>query len=296
MKKAIIHHTGVLLMPDVPLHVYAVEGERYSVLIDTGIAPMKSDILNLCKEAKNLLYVVITHAHADHIGCNHAVKEATGASFAAAGAISWIEDYDTHINEFCLPIETGEYTPGQAEDVRSIMDQPVNVDLILQHGDIFRLGDNTELKVLAVPGHKLEEIALLETFSETLFMGDLLLALKAPFFHGFQTAKEFHNSLNYIETLIHDGSIKHVYPAHFDAMSSEKALKHILETRNFLFEVENRTIEAAKGVSMLEVWKSVCSAMDKELEFRGYSMIQTQLEELREAGILKLEHGKWYIR
>jgi len=87
-----------------------------------------------------------------------------------------------------------------------------------------------------------------------------------------------------------------VNPAHFHAMSSEKALDHIVNTQKFLFEVENRTIEAAKGVSMQEVWKSVCSAMDKELEFRGYSMIQTQLEELLEAGILKLEHGKWYIR
>ena len=296
MKKAIIHHTGVVLMPDVPLHVYAVEGERYSVLIDTGIAPMKSDILNLCKEAKNLRYVVITHAHADHIGCNHAVKEATGASFAAAGAISWIEDYDTHIIEFCLPDETGEYTPGQAEDVRGIMDQPVNVDIVIQHGDTFRLGDNTELKVLAVPGHKLEEIALLETFSGILFMGDLLLALKAPFFHGFQTSQGFYKSLDSIEALILDGSIKHVYPAHFDAMSSEKALEHIVNTRKFLSEVENRTIEAAKGVSMQEVWKTVCTAMNKDLEFRGYSMIQTQLEELREAEILKLEHGKWYIR
>lgn len=282
-------------MPDVPLHVYAVEGDRYSVLIDTGIAPMKSDILKLCNNAANLRYVVITHAHADHIGCNDAVKEATGASFAAAGALPWIEDYDTHISEFCLPAKTGEYTPGQANDVRSIMDSPVKVDLVVQHGDRFRLGDHTELNVIAVPGHKLEEIALLETYSGILFMGDLLLALKAPFFHGFQTAKGFHKSLDTVESLIHGGVVKQINAAHFDAMPAEKALIHINDTRNFLFEVEKRTIDAAKGATMQAIWKNVCAGMDKELEFRGFAMIKTQLEELLSAGTLKLEDDKWYM-
>jgi glyoxylase-like metal-dependent hydrolase (beta-lactamase superfamily II) len=296
MKQTKIHHTGVQLMPDVPLHVYAVEGDRYSVLIDTGIAPMRSDILKLCNDAKNLRYVVITHAHADHIGCNHAVKDATGASFAAAGALPWIENYETHINEFCLPIETGEYTPGQAEDVRSIMDQPVDVDLVIQHGDTFRLGDNTELKVIAVPGHKLEEIAFLEISSGILFMGDLLLALKAPFFHGFETVNGFHKSLDLIEALIHGGVIKQINAAHFDEMSAEKALIHINDTRNFLIEVEKRTIDASKGGTMQEIWKSVCAGMNKELEFRGFAMIRTQLDELLSAGTLKMEQDKWYIR
>src|SRR5690606_6858333 len=118
--RAKIHTTGVVLMPDVPLHVYAVEGPEYSVLIDTGIVQMKKEILELCDRAGKPRVVAITHAHADHIGCNFAVKQATNALFAASGALSWIEDYETHYQEFCLPEQTLEYTPDQRNDVNGV--------------------------------------------------------------------------------------------------------------------------------------------------------------------------------
>lgn len=281
-------------MPGVPLNVYAVQGSRFSVIIDTGILPMKDDILKMCDSAGNIRYVLITHAHADHIGCNAAVRDHTGASFLAGGALPWIEDYEVHLREFCLPDETGKYTPGQAGDVRSIMDEPVKVDLTLQEGDMIRPGDETELHVIAVPGHKLEEIAFLESNSRSLFMGDLFLALKAPFFHGFQTATGFHDSLDKIETLLESGKVETVYPAHFDALNPEGALQVIAETRSFLRDVLNHTFAAAAGRDRETIWKTVCAKMNKELEFRGYAMIGVQLRELEEAGLIRRGDGKWH--
>lgn len=288
-----LHTTGVVLMPGVPLHVYAIEGPEYSVLIDTGIVQMKDDILDLCKRAGSPRLVLITHAHADHIGCNSAVKAATGAMFAAAGAIPWIEDYETHYREFCLPEQTLEYTPDQRGDVNGVMDQPVHVDIQISDGDVFRLGGEAELHTVAVPGHKLEEVAFWEPSSKSLFMGDLLLALKAPFFHGFQTSRGFYNSIEKIERMIAEGKVERVYPAHFDAMDAVAALERLTDTRLFLDEVAQRTADAAQGNSFEEIWKTVCAAMDRQLEFRGYAMIQVQLQEMESAGLLRQEDGKW---
>ena len=67
--------TGVTLMPGVPLNVYALRGSEYAVIIDTGIAAMRDAIVGLCTDAGKLRYALITHAHADHIGCNRVVRE-----------------------------------------------------------------------------------------------------------------------------------------------------------------------------------------------------------------------------
>lgn len=281
-------------MPGVPLHVYAVEGPEYSVLIDTGIFQMRDAILDLCDRAGTPRLVLITHAHHDHIGCNSAVKEHTGALFGAAGALEWIEDYEIQYREFCQPEFTLEYVPNQREEVLSIMDTPIHMDMLIQDGDLFRLGEGLELRTLAVPGHKLEEVAFLETRSKSLFMGDLLLALKTPFFHGFQTSTGFYRSLVRVQTLIENGSVEQVYPAHHDAMNAEQALITIGETRQMLNDISAATLEEARGASFEQIWKGVCSRMNRQLEFRGYAMMQVQLNEMTESGLLRYEQNHWW--
>jgi len=289
-----IHTTGMVLMPGVPLHVYAIEGPEYTVLIDTGIFQMRDAILDLCDRAGTPRLVLITHAHHDHIGCNSAVKEHTGALFGAAGALEWIEDYEIQYREFCQPEFTLEYVPNQREEVLSIMDTPIHMDMLIQDGDLFRLGEGLELRTLAVPGHKLEEVAFLETRSKSLFMGDLLLALKTPFFHGFQTSTGFYRSLDRVQTLIENGSVEQVYPAHHDAMNAEQALIALGETRQMLDDISAATLEEARGASFEQIWKGVCKRMNRQLEFRGYAMMQVQLNEMTESGLLRYEQNHWW--
>lgn len=280
-----IHYTHVDLMPGVPLYIYAIKGERYSVLIDTGIKQMREQVLELCKEVRNVKYVLITHAHADHIGCSVAVREATGASFAAAGALSWIEDLETHYQEFCIPSEHLPDSPEQRAEIMGLMDGAVHVDMVLSEGTRFRLG-NTELTTLMLPGHKLEEVGFLDD-AGNLFMGDVLLALAAPFFHGFQTAKGFHQSLDRLETMIKAGEIKRVLAAHHPPLNAKEALESINDTRRFLNEVETATLASANGVDFPTLWRDVCKRMNKQLEFRGFAMLQVQVEELVQAGKLR---------
>ncbi|HVW93895.1 MAG TPA: MBL fold metallo-hydrolase [Devosia sp.] len=279
--------TGVTLMPGVPLNVYAVRGSEYSVIIDTGIAAMRDAIIELCREAGQLRYALITHAHADHIGCNRAVQEATGARFAAAGAFGWIEDFDVHYREFCL-VDEQELpdSPEQRREILGLMDGEVHCDIGLAEGTRFRLGDDIELETVALPGHKLEEVGFLDRARGDLFMGDLLLALAAPFFHGFQTASGFGASLEKVEGLVRSGVVRRILPAHHGILDQDQALAAIAETRKFLHEVESATIDAATGRSFPELWRAVCAALGKQLEFRGYAMLEVQVDELIASGVL----------
>jgi glyoxylase-like metal-dependent hydrolase (beta-lactamase superfamily II) len=282
-----ILHTGTTLMPGVPLNVYALRGSDYSVIIDTGIAAMHDAVVSLCRDAGNLRYGLITHAHADHIGCNRAVREATGARFAAAGAFGWIEDFGVHYREFCLVDEAAlPDSPEQRSEILGLMDGEVHCDIGLAEGTRFRLGDELALETIALPGHKSEEVGFLDRERGDLFMGDLFLALAAPFFHGFQTASGFRDSLERVEALIGSGAVRRVFPAHHPILDQQGALAAIAETRRFLDDVEAATIEAAGGVTFPDLWRAVCAALDRQLEFRGYAMLEVQVAELVERGVL----------
>jgi len=166
----------------------------------------------------------------------------------------------------------------------------------LKEETTFRLGKNIELKTLAFPGHKLEEVGFLEVNSGTLFMGDVLLALAAPFFHGFQTAKGFRNTLNRITRMIGMGEVKKILPAHHSPLEKNDALIIIKKTFEFLDDVESATISEAKGVSFSELWRNVCKRLNKQLEFRGYAMLQVQVDELISEGKLYKSDNRIFKR
>jgi len=278
--------TGVELMPGVPLNVYGVRGRDFSVLIDTGIASLRPGVLALCRELGNVGVVLLTHAHVDHIGCNEAVKRATGARFAAAGALAWFEDLETHYREFCLVTDELPDSREQREEILGLVDGPVPVALVIGEGVTFRLDDDTELRTLKLPGHKLEEVAFLDRRRGELFMGDVLLALPAPFFHGYQGARVFQSSLERLLQLIETGEVRTVYAAHHPPLGPEAAAAATRATQAFLSEVEERTLEAATGVTFSALWRDVCQAIDKQLEFRGYAMLECLVTELLEEGAL----------
>lgn len=291
-----IFYTTLTLMPGVPLNVYALRGEEYSILIDTGIKAMKDQILELCNETGNIKNVLITHAHADHIGCNTAVKKLTNAQFFAAGAVPWIEDMETHYQEFCIPSEHLPDSPQQREEILGLMDGPVHVDAVITNGTVFRAGKNVELETVALPGHKLEEVGYHNHSSGDFFTGDILLALAAPFFHGFQTARGFRKSLSLIKKLLNQRIIKRLLAAHHPPLDKDSALNVIQLTEDFLNDVEKTVIAEANGVEFPTLWKNVCDRMYKQYEFRGFAMLEVQVQELIEDGVLCSENGLIYKR
>ncbi len=287
-----IFYTILDLMPGVPLNIYALKGSEYSILIDTGIKGMRDQVLSLCDEAGKIDTVLITHAHADHIGCNVAVKQKTKAKFFAAGAIPWIENMETHYMEFCIPSEHLPDSKEQRDEILGLMDGAVNVDVVLKEGMVFRPGNDIELEVIMLPGHKLEEAGFMNRVTGDLFTGDILLALAAPFFHGFQTERGFRKTLGRLRKMLNSGEVKRVFAAHHHPLSKEKALEAINITDNFLDQVRENVIKEAHGVDFPTLWQNVCANMNKQLEFRGFAMLEVQVSELVKENILYIDSGR----
>jgi len=66
-----------------PANTFLLDDPDGCTLIDTGV-PGKADailqaIRTLGKQPRDIKHILLTHAHADHIGSAHALKQATGA-------------------------------------------------------------------------------------------------------------------------------------------------------------------------------------------------------------------------
>jgi len=133
-------------------NIYLVEYEDGLIAVDAG---SKGDHLKVLEYLRSIgyppssiRYIVITHAHGDHIGGLKELKDLTGALVAA------------HREE--VP-----YLKGERVLRREVT--PVDVDIVLEEGSLVG-----PLRVIHTPGHTPGSICLLEPSTRTIFVGDLV--------------------------------------------------------------------------------------------------------------------------
>lgn len=155
----------------------------------------------------SLGYILNTHHHADHVGGNLPLKQATGCKIVGYGP-------------------DAERIPG--------------IDIELRDGDRFALGESVAA-ILFVPGHTLGHIAYHFTEDKALFCGDTLFALGCGrLFEG--TPAQMQESLARIATLPDDTRI---YCAHEYTLSNAKFALQI-EPENQALRARVRAVEALR--------------------------------------------------
>jgi len=134
------------------------EKSRYAVVID---APKDSASV-IVEEAKKydceILCLINTHGHWDHIADNAEIVRLTSAKVA-------IHERDARLLED--PKSVVYEIPFRIEGIKP--------DIILSDGDVIEVG-NLNLKVIHTPGHTLGSICLYEGKEKVLFSGDTLFS------------------------------------------------------------------------------------------------------------------------
>ena len=136
-------------------YIYTDDETGESVIVDPAFC---SEKLLAEVEKSDIKYILLTHAHADHIMAVHTVKEKTGAKIAA------------HINE--------------AERLRSAKANlysaigcyleeyiPEEIDIALNDGDVLDLG-NKHITAVHTPGHT--DGSLCFVIDDIIFCGDTI--------------------------------------------------------------------------------------------------------------------------
>jgi glyoxylase-like metal-dependent hydrolase (beta-lactamase superfamily II) len=134
--------------------------------------------------------ILITHAHLDHYGQARRLRERCRAAVYAprheaermqAGWASTLERTDSilaWLHRWGVPEAIARLDGGMAELARRLQD-PVEVDVLLEDGDTVRAGDLV-LEVIATPGHCDGHVVYYERSLRILFSGDHLLTDISP--------------------------------------------------------------------------------------------------------------------
>ncbi len=146
------------------------------------------------RRSAQVLYLVNTHGHWDHVADNAALEAATGARIAA---------HRLEAPSLEAPAETLYPVPFEIPST-----QP---DLLLEDGSLLAVGD-LQFQVLHTPGHTPGSLSLYEPYQRLLFSGDTL------FHDGYgrtnlrgSDEEEMWKSLARLSTLPED---VRVYPGH----------------------------------------------------------------------------------
>lgn len=157
--------------PYLSANIYFVRGRDADLLVDTGmgLAPL-APVLPLVRGKP--LIAMATHIHLDHVGSLHEFAERAGPRQSAEAFATMPREitYTDALARLDLPV-TRLPSPGWTPATYSI--RPAPLTRILDEGDTIDLGDRA-FRVLHLPGHSPDSIALLDERDGGFFSGDAI--------------------------------------------------------------------------------------------------------------------------
>jgi glyoxylase-like metal-dependent hydrolase (beta-lactamase superfamily II) len=272
-----------LLLNDVsgvPTTINLVVDDGKLAVIDTGIESSARDLIlpyldRIGREPTDIVAIVNTHGHGDHLGSNLALREISGAPVM--------------IHELDAPLLLKEHRWGGLPFLADPADRK------LRDGEVIRVGSR-EIEVVALHGHSSGAIGLFLRQERVLFSGDALQGLGtavAPLAF-YQDPDAYVQS---VELALQLG-VEHLLMAHpyYPATDThvhgqdvrrflEKSLEFVLGLDALLLDVLEREREAKDAV---EVANLVCARYGRgETNGMSTATVAAHLERLASRGAIR---------
>jgi glyoxylase-like metal-dependent hydrolase (beta-lactamase superfamily II) len=291
----VIFQAQIALTAAIPLHVYLVKGDRYAVWIDSGIRsmfPLLQETMALANVAPSKLrFILHTHSHHDHIGCNAQLQAYTGCLIAAhPHYAAWHADFERHYHEFARGVPNLiPDTPALRSEVLDILDAPAPLDVHLpEQPTAFDLGGVT-LRSLWLPGHLLAEFAWYEESTRTLILGDAITGLDWALFHSHLSVQGYRDSLLQLRHFLLTTPAAAVVAAHYAPMTPAEALALCDKADAYIDVIEAaliRILAEGETVTLERLWSELCRRLGRTQEFRALNMVRAHLADLETRGIV----------
>ena len=200
-------------------HSYLLNGERYSLLIDTGLG-VGNIYEQVQKLTNNPIIAVATHVHWDHIGGHKYFSD----FYAHENEINWLSGEFPLSQEQINAFVTKDCDLPEDFDIDSYQVFQGAPTQILKDNDVIDIGGRV-IQVLHTPGHSPGHMCFYEKEKGYLFTGDLVYS--GTLFANFPSTDPaaYLESVERIEAL----PVTKIFPAHHDLDVPDSIL---LDVRN----------------------------------------------------------------
>ena len=146
------------------------------LIIDTGISEKKEILLNeINKYNFRKLFVILTHAHPDHIGNNYALKENYNPIFITnLSSKKLLENYTYQFNIIIDKVSDHFKVKKEFKDFYfALLDKEVEIDVSFTEEMYLNLG-TTDFKIIKLPGHTDGDIGIIDKKNRLLILSELI--------------------------------------------------------------------------------------------------------------------------
>jgi len=229
-----------------PMASYLLAGDRLA-LIDTGLLETPTEIYLPAIEAigrrpDEVALAIITHADADHIGGNHAVRKifphallachVRDQKWCADPAVLTVERYDAFFADHGY-----RYDDDVFATLGSWMGPAEPIDLLFQGGERIRLTRDDWLHVVHMPGHTPGHLALYNPRHRYLIAGDALFGQAQR-----DTTGAWSAAPPYIDVAAYRGTLQSIaaldpqllLTCHYSVMQGDEVRRFVEESRRFV--------------------------------------------------------------
>ncbi len=199
----------------------------FIVLIDSGVKDSHQKIFDYLKQiGKNpcdIKYLILSHAHPDHIGSAAEIKRQSGCTILAhPNEKRWFENLNEQINDRPVP------------GFLRLANESVRIDGLALHGDELFISENCMIEIIHTPGHYPGHLSMQIWGEDVLFTGDAIpLKNDLPNYHNYQ------NLIDSLELINKTKGYSTLVSSWADPMNCEKAEIFISEAREYLISIND---------------------------------------------------------
>ena len=252
-------------------HVLVV-GEEVA-LIDAGIAALSdrlyADLEKFLETPDQLGYVLLTHAHFDHVGALPFLREKIPGlkCCVSKGTAELFENKDLLKGLYQENVKAAE-----AAGLTLMLDEKawlkgMTVDRVMGDGDVVDLGADVVVKLISVPGHSADSCAYYVQSDNALIAGEAV--------GGYSGRDKYipcfrHNYQDYLKSLDRMASleVKILGLPHAGALTGEIAPKFLLEARR---EAERFAASVKERLAQGELVDEIAASIIPEWQSQNFS-------------------------
>lgn len=233
------------------VYSYLIHGENVC-LIDSGVVSSEGVIFDYMEKIglkpEDISLMILTHSHPDHIGSAKSIKAKSGCKIAAHPCeIPWIEDVELQAKERPVP------------NFHLLVEGSVDVDKILEDGDVLDLDENIRLKVIHTPGHSKGSISILIEEEGVIITGDAV-----PIKGDLPIYEDIETSVNSIKKLKSIPKIETLLSSWDDPQEGDNVYQIMDDALNYLQNIHESVIKINKINPSLEPME-FCKMVLKDL-------------------------------